>query len=255
MKRDKLCDIVYVLKNDYDSEELKYSVRSVVKNFPFRKICFVGGGPEDVTADIRIYDKQQGATKWERSTSSLKIALANDDLTEDIWLFNDDFFVMNKVEPTINYFGGTLERRIQELKERFPTGSAYINNLIDLRRDLYKMKKDTLAFSLHLPMLVNRNKALNVLEEFPEQKMFRSFYGNYCEVPCTFSKDVKAYDLTSVPNTDFISTTDKSFKEGKVGEFIRACFPDPCRYEIGHDIEIKDIKELYSEEGDLSYEQ
>ena len=251
MKRENLCDIVYVLKNDYDSEELKYSVRSVVKNFPFRKICFVGGGPEDVTADIRIYDKQTGATKWERSTSSLKIALANDDLTEDIWLFNDDFFVMNKVEPTINYFGGTLERRILELKKKFPTGSEYVNNLIQLRRELYQMGKDTLSFCLHLPMLVNRNKALNLLEEFPEQKMFRSFYGNYCEVPCTFSKDVKAYDLTSVPNTDFISTTDKSFKEGKVGEFIRACFPDPCRYEIGHDIEIKDIKELYSEEGDL----
>lgn len=251
MKRDKLRDIVYVLKNDYDSEELKYSVRSVVKNFPFRKICFVGGGPEDVTADIRIYDKQQGATKWERSTSSLKLALANDDLTEDIWLFNDDFFVMNRVEPTINYFGGTLERRVQELKERFPTGSAYTNGLLELRRELFKMNKDTLSFCLHLPMLVNRTKALNLLEEFPEQKMFRSFYGNYYEVPCTFTKDVKVLDLTSIPNTDYLSTTDKSFKEGKVGEFIRACFPDPCRYEIGNDIEIKDIKELYSEEGDL----
>ena len=35
-------DVVYLLKNNYKStDELRYSIRSVVKNFPYRKIVFV----------------------------------------------------------------------------------------------------------------------------------------------------------------------------------------------------------------------
>lgn len=241
-------DVVYLLKNNYTDEELKYSVRSVVKNFPYNRIVFVGGCPEGIGADIRIYDKQEGATKWERSSHSLKVALDNDDLTPDIWLFNDDFFIMNKVEPEINFFGGTLERRTRDLKAKFNRTSGYCRNLEILRRDLVLMGCDSLSFCLHLPMLINRNKALRLFEQFPGMKMFRSMYGNYYEIPCQYSKDVKVYDLESVPNTDYLSTTDESFTKGKVGEFIRASFPNPCKYEDGG--QTPNVRELYTEEGD-----
>ena len=95
-------DIVYILKNDYDSEELRYSIRSVVQNFPYRKLVFVGGCPSDIKPDIYIPDTQEGATKWERSMHSLKKVLDNDELTEDIWLFNDDFFIMDPVRSDVN---------------------------------------------------------------------------------------------------------------------------------------------------------
>lgn len=35
-------DVVYVLKNNYTDEELRYSVRSVVQNFQYRKLVFEG---------------------------------------------------------------------------------------------------------------------------------------------------------------------------------------------------------------------
>lgn len=247
-------DIVYLLKNDYKSEELRYSVRSVMRNFPFNRIIFVGGCPEYMGADIRIYDKQIGSTKWERSSHSLKVALMNDDLTEDVWLFNDDFFVMNKVESEINYFGGSLEYRIHELKRNTGRTSGYARNLEILRRDLLLMKKDALSFCLHVPMLVNRSKALMLFEQFPGLRMFRSMYGNYYEIPCSYMKDVKVYDNESVPNSDFLSTTDESFKDGKVGQFIRASFPNPCRYELECGANFAEYKELYTEEGDTRHD-
>lgn len=242
-------DVVYLLKNDYTGGELRFSVRSVVKNFPHNRIVFVGGFPEDIGADIRIYDKQIGDTKWERSMHSLKVALDNDDLTDDIWLFNDDFFVMNKVSPEINFFGGTLGHRISELKRSLNRTSGYCRNLEEIRRELALMGKDTLSFALHLPMLINRYKALRLFEQFPKTRMFRSFYGNYYEIPCVYSKDVKVYDNYSVPNWDYLSTTDESFQVGKVGEFIRASFPDPCKYEDVGQVPAHH-KELYTEEGD-----
>lgn len=224
-------DIVYLLKNDYNSQELKYSIRSVVQNFPYRKIVFVGGKPEDIDPDIYLPDSQPGQTKWQKSTHSLRLACKCDDLTPDIWLFNDDFFVMDKVKSDVNYFGGTLERRIRELRRLHPGGSAYTRSLELMKSNLVKSDCDTLDFCLHLPMLVNREKVLKLFKDRPDCIMFRSFYGNVYEIDCQYSKDCKVYDLESIPDTPYISTTDESFKGGKVGEFLRQYFDTPSKYE------------------------
>ena len=118
----ELHDIVYLLKNDYeDTEELKYSLRSVCKNWDYRKVVFVGGTCPGVQPDLYIPDNQEGATKWQRSMHSLQLALECEELTEDIWLFNDDFFIMERPEilgTELNYFGGTLEKRVTDLRKR-----------------------------------------------------------------------------------------------------------------------------------------
>lgn len=245
-------DIVYILKNDYDSEELKYSIRSVVQNFPYRKLVFVGGCPKDIKPDIYIPDNQPGATKWERAMHSLKLVLDNDELTEDIWLFNDDFFIMDRVTSDVNYFSGSLERQIIIMKEKHPRGSSYIRNLETLRAVLFNMNKDTLCFALHIPFLINRVKAEKLFEEYPGTKMFRSFYANYYEIECSYMRDVKIYDLETVPDTAYISTTDDSFSKGKVGEFLRAYFASPSKYE--RNTLLDTVREIYDEEGEIRYE-
>ena len=245
-------DVVYIIKNDSISEELKYSIRSVVQNFPYRKLVIVGGCPKDIKPDIYIPDQQEGATKWERSMHSLKLALNRDDLTEDIWLFNDDFFIMDPVREDKNYFNGTLERRIIELKKNNPRGSSYIRSLEVLKGTLFNSKKDTLSFALHIPFLVNRYKAQKIFEDYPGMKMFRSFYGNWYEIDCGYMKDCKVYDRETIPDTPYISTTDESFKYGKVGGFLRAYFANPSKYEKNTIRE--QTRELYDEEGEIRYE-
>ena len=58
-------DIVYILKNNYTSDELTYSIRSVCKNFPYRKIWFYGGAPEGIMPDVFVEYQQSGNNKWE----------------------------------------------------------------------------------------------------------------------------------------------------------------------------------------------
>ena len=246
-------DVVFILRNDYDGEELKYALRSVVLNFPYRKIVFVGGCPKDIKPDIYIPDIQEGTTKWARANHSLKLALDRDDLTEDIWIFNDDFFIMDRVTEDVNYFNGTLEKRIIDLKRRNPRGSNYIRYMDVMRNQLMSLSKDTLSFALHVPFLINRVKAQELFEKFPNLKMFRSFYGNYYKIDCQFMEDVKVYDLQTISDTPYISTTDAAFKEGKVGKFLRKYFANPSRYEINNQIRI-DTRERYDEEGEIRYE-
>lgn len=251
-------DVVYILKNDYKGEEFLYSIRSVCLNFPYRKIVTVGGCPDNIYPDIKLEHQQVGTTKWERAKSSLIKAFSCEELSEDIWLFNDDFFVMDKVRPheDVNYFNGTLERRIIEMKRKFPNGSNYIGRLELMRAKLLKMDKDTLSFALHLPMLINRKKALDLINANPSSStMFRSFYGNYYEIPCEYMKDVKILDLVTVPDTPFISTSDESFKRGKVGEFLKLFFKEPCAYELSQEDRLrKEVKEYYDEEGNIRYD-
>lgn len=248
-------DVVYILKNDYDSEELRYSLRSVVQNFPYRKIVFVGGCPKGITPDIYIPDKQEGSTKWARTMHSLQLALDNDELTEEIYLFNDDFFIMDKVTEDINWFNGTLEKRILDLKKNNPNSSAYIRNLEIMKDKLFLKGKDTLSFALHVPFLINRAKALDLFRNTYRLVMFRSYYGNFYEIECRYMKDVKVYDLETIPDTPYISTTDVSFQKGKVGIFLRKYFNQPCDYEKTKDQLLREqTKEIYTEEGEIRYE-
>lgn len=247
-------DVVFILKNNYTSEELRYSLRSVVQNFPHRKIVFVGGCPQDIVPDVMIPDDQVGSTKAERSTHSLKKALADDRLTEDIWLFNDDFFIMDKPKEDVNYFNGTLEKRIEDIK-RVKGASSYVRGLEIARGKLFQTGKDTLSFALHVPMLINRAQALALFEQFPTLSFFRSFYGNYYAIECRYMKDVKVTSLESIPGTPYISTSDDSFNRGKVGEFLRQYFDKPTKYEKdGNTNSRLIIKERYTEEGEIRYE-
>lgn len=241
-------DIVYLLKNNIEGEELRYSIRSVVQNFPYKRIVFVGGKPEGIEPDIYIPDEQIGSTKAQRSTHSLKLALRQNNLTEDIWLFNDDFFIMDRVREEVNYFNGTLDKRILDVR-RTKGFSSYCRGLEIMRSKLFNMNKDTLSFAVHVPMLINRAKALALFDKYPDLSMFRSFYGNYYEIDCRYMKDVKVLDNETIPDTPFISTSDESFSKGKVGEFLRKYFSEPTKYETG----LISINELYDEEGNERY--
>jgi len=247
-------DIVYLLRNDIAGEELRYSIRSVVQNFPYRKIIFVGGKPDGIEPDIYIEDIQEGKTKAQRSTHSLRKAIADNRLTDDIWLFNDDFFIMDKVKEDINYFNGTIEKRIVDIKRNIGA-SPYVHALDVMRGQLFNLKKDTLSFSLHLPFLFNRQKALDLFEKFPDLSMFRSFYANYYEIDCRYMKDVKVLDNETIPDTAYISTSDSSFREGKVGDFLRQYFAEPSEYEKSKETQLREqTKEIYDEDGNERYD-
>lgn len=229
----QLFDVVYILKEDIDPKELRYSLRSVAANFPHRSLWFVGGQPAGFTPDGRIIHKQCGANKWENVKSSLFEIIRNKDITEDFYLFNDDFFVMQPFTGDfINYAGGTLEHRIQELHRDTGGTSPYCKMLEKTRAELLSEGYDSISFCVHLPMLINKTKLADILSTLGSP-MFRSVYGNMARIPYIYHEDVKIYDRETVPSPDcdYLSTMEDSFNFGKVGEYIRAQFPKPCRFE------------------------
>ena len=88
-------------------------------------------------------------------------------------------------------------------------------------------------YAVHMPMLINKDKAREVLNTFSDVPMFRSLYGNYWSIGGIDRDDVKITkpDVYPDPDTDWLSTSDGSFRYGKVGEFIRVQFPEASKYE------------------------
>lgn len=226
-------DLIYILKADIDTEELKYSLRSVEQNFPINRVWFVGGQPEGLEPDIRLKHDQIGNSKWEMIRSSMWKAVNDERLSEDFFLFNDDFFVMEPVDTDSfrNFVDGTLERRIDELHSKSGM-NAYTRTLFKLEQELKTMHEPTMNFDVHLPMLLNKEQVRSTLYKCSSPQM-RSAIGNINRLPFVIHPDVKVYDLESVPvNETYLSTNDDTFRKGNVGKYIRETFTTKSRFEV-----------------------
>lgn len=234
----KSCDIVYLVKNTKYNGELRYSLRSVCKNFPHRKVWFVGGLPNGINPDyyqpVDQSDKTGPKDKYNNVNKLIQAIIDNKAISSNFVLFHDDFFVLKPVKKLPPYVNGTLQDTINfvEIAGRTPN-SKYINIL---KKEIELLSEADLpcnSFAVHVPILLNKKAMNDVLHYFGI--FYRSLYGNYIYTPndCKFLKDVKIYNNIQVPSEDqvYVSTTDGSFNIGEVGKYIRNKFPDPCEYE------------------------
>ena len=231
MPKKKKLDIVYILKPDIIPDELRYSLRSLV-NLPHRYVWFVCGQPKGFEPDRRIVHTQEGNSKWNLIKSSMRKVINNPEVTDDFYLFNDDFFVMKPFTGDfINYVDGTLERRIDELHREWM--SPYCRTLYKLEQELLIMKLPTMNYDVHLPMLINKELMRASIDKCSSPQM-RSAYGNINSIPYVIHPDVKVTDPDYMPDDpDFLSTNEDTFNRSKVGEYIRSVFNKPSRFEVG----------------------
>ena len=223
-------DIVYFLKESPKNEELKYSLRSVEENWQYRNVCFYGGCPEDIVPDRHFPFEQTYESKWANVRNMIIEACNNPNISDDFWLFHDDFFIMQPIsEDMPPQYNGDLFRHIVVVEERHG-GVPYdwSKRLRKLAMALYAEGKTTFNYEVHKPMLINKKKALKVLRMFPDIPGFRGLYGNYWGIGGENKHDMKIlqvhYNPVNASNWEFISTQDESFKEGLVGKMLKERF-------------------------------
>lgn len=233
-----LYDVVYFCKESRENEELTYSIRSVVKNFPHNKIWVYGGLPDNLTVENHVRPSQLGDTKWDRVRKMFFKAALNDKITDYFWLFNDDFFVINKVEgKPFTRSRGSLADNILEIEGlRREKPSSYTRNLRRTYRALRAMGETTTSFELHVPFLFNRKKLEELIRNYPDLRSTRTVYGNIYHHPSVCTEDVKVYDKSETPfdkENLFLSTDDKAWEHDTLGvrTFIEQRFPEKSIYE------------------------
>lgn len=227
-------DVVYFVKESEENEELRYSLRSVDRNFPHRNVVFVGGKPNGLNPDRHIYVDQNQETKWSNTSILLRTACLDPYISEEFVLFNDDFFILHTIINLPYYSDGPLSKRIYRLRLKHGKLTKYTARLLETKNMLEEKSFSTINYAVHYPIIINKKEMLETFEEFPQGLMWRSLYGNHHRKLTRLVEDCKIHNNTGAPSKHqlYVSTDDKSFRNGRVGEYIRTKFTSPCRYEI-----------------------
>lgn len=223
-------DIVYICRNG-DNEELRYSIRSAVKNLQFDNLWVVGGKPDWYTGNhVRINNDR---TKYVNARNNLMSICDNKQISESFILMNDDFYIVKKTKSIPYMYDGLLNDKIARYRDL----NSYTKLLMSTWNTLQKNGvSDILNYELHVPMIMEKKKLKKVLA-LPG--LWRSLYGNLYGVGGIEMTDVKvyspgirnqkSYDIDNL-KYNYISSDDDSFEIIKT-KILEKKFSKPSMYE------------------------
>lgn len=229
-------DIVIPVKPGRNNEELRYALRSFQTNLPHDRVWIVGARPH-WAKNVNWIQTNQIGTKYQNTTLALETICTNSDVSEDFIYCNDDFFVMQYTDELPPYHRGPVIDVEKAYKAKYKNKLyKYLTGMTQTRELLHSLgHKNPLSYELHIPMIINKEKMLKVLDLGKDVQVLhkRTAYGNLTAMGGDKMRDVKVSTRGSHPynNSQFLSTMADSFRYGAVGRSIRASFPNPSRYE------------------------
>ena len=227
-------DLVYFCRNG-DNEELRYSIRSAVKNLTFDKLWVVGGKPDwYIGPYIEVPQKRR---KYQNVQENAHQIVNTPEISDPFILMNDDFYIVKPIKTVHNFNGGYLINRAN-LYDRLAPQSKYTEKLFETNNILMKKGiRNPLDFELHVPIVIHKT---GFKKAFTSRYLWRSIYGNLQHVSSLgMQEDVKVYvDGPLVPKSysiddlkyPYLSSDDMSF-ESLHKLLLKDMFPNPSIYE------------------------
>lgn len=213
-------DFVYICRPG-ENEELRYSIRSIIKNMDAKNIWVVGGKPDWYEGNfIPVTDT---GNKFQNIQQCLSVICDIHEISEDFIFMNDDFFVLNNKKDIETYYDGSLDEKILKYIDLF-RNNQYSRILTFTNNKLKKLGiNEPKNYDVHYPMIMNRHKLKQIVNITLAP---RSFYGNYFNVGGSKVSDVKVYkkNFQLDFSNSFISTEDNSFI--LVLDKLKEMFPD-----------------------------
>ena len=226
-------DIVYICRRG-ENEELRYSIRSVVKHLPHDKIWLVGYKPDWYTGNfIPVIDR---FSKYKNIRMALKAIAESEEITEDFLLMNDDFFIVKPVDKIETYNGGLLKDKVDQYRVLHGSG-AYLSLIENTYSRLVRSGiENPIDYDIHVPMPMDKT-GLNSVWNLP--CLPQSMFGNLNNISSRTISDVKHYDTPKMKSKSydylngdlpFISSEDRSFND-VYEDVLKDLFIDPSPYE------------------------
>lgn len=217
-------DFVYICRPG-ENEELRYSIRSLITNYPDANIFIVGGKPDWYSGDyIFVEDK---SNKFENINNCYRAILQSNKISNDFILMNDDFFLLSNIK-SFNYYSGNLKDKIIS-HVKLNGNSSYARALKGAVKELAKLGiEEPKNYDIHTPMAFKKAQLAQVIDLSLAP---RSMYGNVFDIGGLDIQDVKVYKdtLNFDLSKEFISTEDNSFK--LISHKLATLFPDKSPFE------------------------
>jgi len=231
-------DFVYLLGKGsrWQDNELRYSMRSLEQNVPHRRIIVAGERPDWLSEKVlHLPCVDEYPNKLQNATQKIRIVCQTFGISEDFVLMNDDFFIMKPIDA----IGSFTDRELKDLIREHETQGGYY--FAALRTTDYLLQEagiDTRKnFELHVPMVVNREKFLDITNTIEWRRtpyLFRSVYGNVLGLSSKQKKDVKIYrgkSSVSWDNMTMLSIDTTTALSETFQRWIDSKFPQRSKYE------------------------
>ena len=225
-------DVVYVNRTG-DNPELRYSLRTL-SNVPHGTVHIAGYVPPWVK-NVNGIAVTPSANKYRSMEANLQAALLSDEVSDPFYLFNDDFFILKKMQKIPTLHRGLLQDVIDSYAVR-----SVGNRLTGLRQAQSLLQglgveEPLYCYEMHSPLLVQKEGMLETLSLRGSINvyMLRTVYGNLLKIGGRQSSDVKVYRGIDHGYTQqkLLSTTDIGFKYQRVGFWLKERYPVPSNYE------------------------
>jgi hypothetical protein len=205
-------NLVWVCRGG-SNEELRYSIRSATQNLKHANVLVIGDRPDWYVGPF-IQSQQVEGKKYDNVKAGLLKAIESDQVSDDLVLMNDDFYVLQPTELDY-YYSGTLDERVKRISTKSPN-NLYSNRLIKTMHELQDLGiPEPLDYELHIPMKLDK-KGLAEALDFPQ---FRSAYGNLNDVGGQKTPDVKVYSSKLYSDLSYNWTVDSKFLSSDDGSF------------------------------------
>jgi hypothetical protein len=169
--------------------------------------------------------------RYAHTWASLVAAAEHPEVSDEFYLFNDDFFVMHPGWPGTFYRGQIANGKPQP-------SNHYSRARHQIGEWLREKQLGSLDYDMHVPMVMNKVGVLEMAARplpDPGGVVFkRSVYGNLFDIGGHEMPDPKVRDPKDGwdPGAPFLSTNDHTFRRGVVGRHIRETFVEPSPYEV-----------------------
>ncbi len=226
-------DVCYICRTG-QNPELIYSLRSIEKNLPHHKLWIIGSKPDGIEPDGFIETKQNKIGKWLNANDNIRALCECDSITPNFILMNDDFFIMKKTDDLQPFIRGTLQEHILTIEGAYREQiNAYTLRLRSALRVLEREGIPTNSYEMHIPMILNRKKLLEIMNKYPNAGAVRSIYGNLYYKNPKLRKDVKIYKSGTQPDeeADFLSSDEAWFSGEPIQRLLAKRFPNRSRWE------------------------
>lgn len=229
-------DYIYVCRPG-ENEELRYSIRSTVKNLPPGNIWVVGGKPSWYIGNY-IEVPQITGNAHHNVRTQLKAVLGHSEIGEDIVLMNDDFFTLKKLDKIPYWHCGSLYETLMFYADSGSKNLGYHRLLAYSDKGLKRLGVPRpLDYELHVPMPMQKSKLDEVIVH--KNILWRSAYGNLHNVGGEQHTDVKIYNPkklvarageVDINELTFVSSHDNTFNL-LLNVVLKDMFPEPTKYE------------------------
>lgn len=248
-------DVVYILGKGsrWHDNELRFSLRSLEKNFTFRDVYIIGECPEWLQNITHIPVEDAFKNKLMNARVKYLAAINDERISDDFILMNDDFYFLKPVEKINYYSRGTIDGEIR----RHRTKAGYYFNAIVITHDKLLdlgMKNTLMDFEVHAPIIFNKEKLMKAIKKVGDTVcLLRTCYGNMQDVDFEVVDDFKVSDegkFRKQLNKDrsFLSITDTMVVSDMFRAWIWNKYPEQSRFE-----KHIDMKEKYNVIDGLRY--